>query len=247
MDFLFLLKKLISALVMPPTSLFLLILIGLLFIKRWPRTALAVIWFSFLSLFVLSLPITANTLVASLNVPALDARETKTAKAIIVLGGGLRRDTPEYGDTLSSYALERVRYGAKLARETSLPVLVTGGVVYGGAPEGDVMAKVMTQEFNIAPRWIENRARDTKENMRYSAELLKQNRIKHVLLVTQDFHMRRALAQCRAAGLECRAAPVSSIGRGSKSWIEQLPNAGALSDSALAIHEIIGNLALRYM
>ena len=51
------------------------------------------------------------------------------AEAIVILGGGTRRNAPEYGgDTLGRLTLERVRYGAQVAKLTALPVLVTGGV-----------------------------------------------------------------------------------------------------------------------
>jgi uncharacterized SAM-binding protein YcdF (DUF218 family) len=155
------------------------------------------------------------------------------------------RATPEYGDTVSTHSLLRVRYGAKLAKQFDLPVLVTGGVVYGGEPEAAVMATVMGDEFGVTPKWIEGRSRHTGENLRFSAELLKPN-IRRVLLVTEDFHMRRALAHCEAAGLICYSAPVSSSSRSSDSWIQHLPNAGALQQSYAALHELLGNMALRW-
>ena len=46
----------------------------------------------------------------------------------MILGGGLRRSAPEYGgDTLGRLTLERLRYGAMLAKRTGLPVMVSGG------------------------------------------------------------------------------------------------------------------------
>ncbi len=46
----------------------------------------------------------------------------------MVLGGGRYRDAPEYGnDTVGEYTLVRLRYAAKLHRETGFPLLVTGG------------------------------------------------------------------------------------------------------------------------
>ncbi|MBC7982640.1 MAG: YdcF family protein [Candidatus Obscuribacterales bacterium] len=246
MDVLFFLKKLLTALILPPASLLLLAFLGLLFLRRWPRTSQAALWTAFLSLFLLSLPMTASLLTKSIGSSPLNPRGIQVAEAIVILGGGLTRATPEYdGDTLSSHSLARTRYGAKLARETQLPVLVTGGTVFGGSPEAEVMARVLTTEFKIAPRWIEGRARDTRENAVYSAELLKRDGIKHVLLVTHDIHMRRGLAHCRASGLDCWSAPVTSIGSRGDTWLQELPSASALRDSSLVLHEILGNLALQ--
>jgi uncharacterized SAM-binding protein YcdF (DUF218 family) len=223
----------------------LLLLFGLLLIKRWPRTAVAFIWLAFIGLFALSLPITSRALTSALDAPAFNPKTFEHAKVIVVLGGGIRLNTPEYGDTLSSHSFERLRYGVKLARSSGLPLLVTGGSVYGGTAEGDVMAKVAKEDFGFAARWIENRARDTDENMKYSAALLKSEHIKHVLIVTDDVHMRRSLAYCRAAGFECWSAPVTTVG-GSSSWVEQLPDAGSLQDSAAAIHELLGILFMKF-
>jgi uncharacterized SAM-binding protein YcdF (DUF218 family) len=246
MDFLFLFTKVLVVLVMPPTSLLLLALFALLLIKRWPRTAHLALWCSISCLFLLSLPIVARGLVALLDPPPLDTHAAKSAQAIVILGGGLLRDTPEYGDTLSSASLARTRYGVKLAKEFKLPILVTGGQVYGGRPEAELMAEALANEFGIPAHWIEKRSRNTAENARFSAALLQADKVHKVILVTDDTHMRRALAQCEAAGLLCYPAPVSISSHASDSWIQQLPNAVAMQTSAMALHELLGNLALQW-
>jgi uncharacterized SAM-binding protein YcdF (DUF218 family) len=163
------------------------------------------------------------------------------------LGGGIIRDTPEYGDTLSAPSLARTRYGAKLAKEFKLPILVTGGQVYGGEPEAEVMAATLANEFGMPARWIEKRSRNTAENARFSAALLQADKIRTVILVTDESHMRRALAHCEAAGLLCYSAPVSITGHDSDSWMQQLPTAGAMQTSAMALHELLGNLVLKWI
>ena len=246
MDFPFLLTKFLTALVMPPTGLLLLALCALLVIRRWPRTAHFALWCSISCLFLLSLPIVARGLVALLDAPRLDVKAAKSAQAIVILGGGLLRDTPEYGDTLSSSSLARTRYGVKLAKELQLPILVTGGQVYGGQPEAELMARSLANEFGVPARWIEKRSRNTAENARFSAELLHADKVRKIVLVTHDTHMRRALAHCEAAGLLCYPAPVSDTSHASDSWLQQLPNAGALQISASALHEFLGNLVLQW-
>jgi uncharacterized SAM-binding protein YcdF (DUF218 family) len=246
MDVLFLLTKLLTAVIMPPMSLLLLALLALMLIKRWPTISRITLWFSISLLFLFSLPIVSYGLVALLDAPPLDAKGAKAAQAIVILGGGLIRGTPEYGDTLSAPSLARTRYGAKLAKEFKLPILVTGGQVFGGQPEGEVMAEILANEFGVPARWIEKRSRNTAENARFSAELLNADKIRTVILVTDNTHMRRALAHCEAAGLICYSAPVSITSHVSDSWIEQLPNAGAMKTSATALHELLGNLVLRW-
>jgi uncharacterized SAM-binding protein YcdF (DUF218 family) len=247
MDSIFLLTKFLTAVVMPPMSLLLLALLALMLIKRWPTVARLTLWLSISGLFLLSLPMVSQGLVALLDAPPLDAKGAKSAQAIMILGGGLIRDTPEYGDTLSATSLARTRYGVKLAKEFKLPILVTGGQVFGGQPEAEVMAATMANEFGAPARWIEKRSRNTAENARFSAELLQADKIRTVILVTDDTHMRRALAHCEAAGLFCYSAPVSITSHVSDSWIEQLPNAGAMYASSVALHELLGNIMLRWI
>jgi uncharacterized SAM-binding protein YcdF (DUF218 family) len=247
MDFLFLLKKLLGAMAEPPLSILIVLVASLLVLKRWPRFSKAMLWTAVVSLMILSLPITAKLLVAALDAPKLDPQAFKHVKAIIVLGGGVRLDTAEEGDVLSSPAYERLRYGVRLARSNDVPLLATGGKVFGDVAESDIMTKLAKQDFGYNVRWNEDRARDTHENMIYSAKLLQAEGVKHVLIVTHDTHMRRSLAYCRAAGMECWSAPVSTHGRRSSSWIQQLPSASALKDSAAAIHEILGIALLQYL
>lgn len=244
-DLLFVLKKVVASLVLPPTILVLCGIVGLVLWQRLPRIARALLWTTVISLLLLSLPLVERSLMNSLATPTLVEQKAQAAQAIMILGGGMNRATPEYGDTLSRYSLERVRYGATLARRFHLPILVTGGQVYGGQPEGEAMAEVLRQEFGVEVRWIENHSRDTADNAAFSAALFKRDHIETVLLVTHDFHMKRALQACAAQALQCMGAPVTSYAKISDSWIEELPNPGALLQSSLALHELLGLLAQR--
>jgi len=70
--------------------------------------------------------------------PVFDPVQASSAQAIVVLGGGTRRNAPEYGgDTLGALTLERLRYGTVVARVTHLPMLLSGGAVaYAGLCAG---------------------------------------------------------------------------------------------------------------
>jgi hypothetical protein len=66
-----------------------------------------------------------------------------------VLGGGRNRGAPEWGgESVNSFTLQRLRYAARLARESGLPLYVTGGKPDGGEfAEGTLMAEVLSREF----------------------------------------------------------------------------------------------------
>ena len=162
-----------------------------------------------------------------------------------MLGSGLRRDAPEYGgsDTVTELSLVRLRYGVTLARQLQLPVLIAGG----GPPlasraEADVMAAIAEREFGVAVRWKESESRDTADNARMSARILKAAGIRRVVLVTQAFHMPRARQLFESAGLEIIPAPTDfkGPGEGPLEVFDVLPQARAIQTSYYALHEWLG-------
>ncbi len=242
----FLAKKVLTPLILPPTGPLLLTMVGLALISRWPRIGRVLAWSGALVLLLLALPATSALLVDIVNMESgLQGSRAQSAQAIVILGGG-RRTAPEYGgETVSSATLERIRYGAKLAKERNLPVLVTGGAVFQGTPEAQLMAQALRESFAVEVRWIENRSRDTHENAVFSSAVLHGAGVKTVLLVTHDLHERRGAAEFSAAGIDAVPAPVSTIARGGHdNWSQRLPNAAALQLSSAALHEVLGNLLL---
>ncbi|MGH8800143.1 MAG: YdcF family protein, partial [Casimicrobiaceae bacterium] len=182
-------KAVLKALILPPTGSLLIALAGLAARPRLPRLGAVLAWTGVASLLALSIPAVSVLLMQGLAVPApFDRAVAADAQAIVILGGGTRRDAPDYGgDTLATLTLERVRYGARVARETGLPVLVTGGSTYGGKAEAELMRQALQGEFGVAVRWAENRSRTTHENAVYSAALLRAAGIGRVVLVAHAF------------------------------------------------------------
>jgi uncharacterized SAM-binding protein YcdF (DUF218 family) len=240
---LFLVKKALAALVLPPTGPLVVAAIGLTLQRSRPRLGRSLAWAGVLLLTALSLPVVSQALLRALDSgPPIDLAQASTAQAIVILGGGVRRAAPEYGgDTLGRLTLERVRYGARLARKTGLPVLVTGGVVYGGTPEAVLMKQALESEFGIPVKWEEAKSRNTRENALNSAAMLRAADIHRVILVAHGFDMRRAKAEFVAAGLEVIAAPTGIPSAGYDSPLELLPSAAALQGSYYALYELLAN------
>lgn len=243
----FLLRKLCIALVLPPTGPLLIAVAGLALIKRAPRLGRALAWTGTLLLLALSQPMVSYGLQQLVDdTPPLDLAAAKNAQAIMVLGGGVRRNALEYGgDTLGKLTLERVRYGAYVAKRTGLPVLVTGGVVLGGQPEAVLMSQALADEFGINVRWVEARSRNTHENARFSAEMLKHDAVKRVVLVAHSFDMPRASAEILSQGLEVIRAPTGISGPTVDSPIQWVPGLGALEGSYFALYELLAGTAQR--
>lgn len=241
-DFFFI-RKVLAALVLPPTGPLLLALLGLLLLARWPRLGRALVWIGVLTLAALSIPLVSYVLLRTLDEhPPLDFAQAKNAQAIVILGGGIRRGAPEYGgDTLGRLSLERVRYGAQVARKTGLPVLVSGGVVYGGTPEAILMKGTLENEFGVAVKWTEVRSRNTHENALESAALLSAAGVKRAILVAHSFDMRRAIAEFAQAGLPVIPAPTGIPSASLDSPLELLPSVGSLQASYYALYELLAN------
>jgi uncharacterized SAM-binding protein YcdF (DUF218 family) len=203
-------------LLLPPHSLFLLLAVGGLLLGWWPRVGQALCGLAVILLFMFSTPLVANLLVDPLerfNAPLSSAKGTG-ARAIVVLAAGRLANAPEYGDRdIPDYiALARLRYAAKLHRETGLPVLVSGGGGSRREPYAIGMARALRNEFGIPVQWLEKESATTAENAQFSAKILKQYDVRRILLVTDAMHMRRALMAFRQTGLEVVAAPTVFLG-----------------------------------
>ena len=238
------LKAVIRPLVLPPTGLLLLAAVGLVLCSRFPRAGRALAAAGVVGLLAVSMPVVADFLLDIVDTSApLAVEQAKDAQAVVILGGGVRRNALEYGgDTLSSLTLERVRYGAHVARLTGLPIMVSGGSVLGGEPEANLMKASLEQEFNVPVRWSEAGSRTTHENAVRSAEMLRRDGVQRIVLVTHGFDMRRASAEFEAAGLAIVAAPAGKRGATHDSVLDYLPSMAGLQGSYYASYEILANL-----
>jgi len=242
------LKALLKTLVLPPTGPLLVALCGVLLLRRSPRAGRAFAMGGVVVMLALSTPIVAEFLVGFVDTSRpFDLAAARTAKAVVILGGGVRRNAQEYdGDTLATLTLERVRYGARVARLTGLPVLVSGGSVLSGEPEGQLMATSLEREFGVPVRWVEARSRTTHENAVQSAAVLKRDGIERVVLVTHVFDTRRAVAEFEAQGLSVVVAPTGGSGpgrgRSDEAIFDYLPSMAGLARSYYATYEILANI-----
>lgn len=237
--------NLVAAALLPPLSLVLLMAAGLTLHRRRPRLAMSLFLLAAVALYALSTPWVSGALLKSLEVsPPLAPGDLKGVDAIVVLGGGRRLDAAEYGqDTLKGLALERLRYGAHLHRETGLPLLVTGGKPGGGTlAEGRIMQQILQEEYRLSPRWVEDRAETTWDNARLSADLLRQDGTRRIALVTHAWHLRRAVPEFEAQDLDVVPAGIGFSSTDIDDVFDVLPTPAGLRDSTFALHEWLGIL-----
>lgn len=249
---LFWLKKGAALLLLPPLLPLLTIVFGLLLVRGHRRAGLALAWGGVALNLALVHPLSVGWLLHGLEAEhALDPARAREAQAIVILGAGKRSFAPEYGgETINRLALERLRYGARLARETGLPVLVAGGAPSGEVPEASLMQAALQQDFGISPRWVERASRDTRQNAAFAAVPLHAAGVRRILLVTHAAHMPRAQAEFEAQGLQVIPAPTGWLGGGENSesgghLSHFLPSQNSAYAGWFALHERLGLAAYR--
>jgi len=232
------LKTLLKGVIFPPAGPLLVAAFGAFSINRRPRLARVCLSIGLGSLWLLSTPLVSDALSSLVeHYPPLNFQSVTGAQAIVILGGGGERAfAPEYGGPAADpLLLERLSYGAYIARKTGLPILVTGARV-----EAAAMRATLLRNFELAPRWVDGEAYDTFDNARNSARLLAAAGIHRVVLVTHAAHMRRSVHEFTDAGVEVVAAPVGMLAvRDPGIWL-YLPSPGALLRACAAINEWVG-------
>jgi uncharacterized SAM-binding protein YcdF (DUF218 family) len=239
----------IKTLILPPGGLILLLAAAFLLVRG---TLGRIILFTATAILTLmSLPVVAVLLIAPLEpYPALDTRVPlpPDVGAILVLSAGVESEAPEYqADTVDPLSLERIRYAAWLHRATGLPIYVSGGMAMPDGPVvGEVMARVLREEFGVPVAGVESHSRTTWENAADSKPLLDAAGIGRVVLVTSAWHLPRAVEACERAGIRVIPAPTGILAP--PGWMEHLdigdwlPSARAFYHSYFAIHEYLGQV-----
>jgi uncharacterized SAM-binding protein YcdF (DUF218 family) len=180
----------------------------------------------------------------------LQPSESHQALAIVILGGGRQKgviDLPEYQyQNLGPQSMERLRAGTRLAKETNLPILLTGGAPDRTSDqdlsEAALMKKVLEQELAISPKWLEEESNTTQENALQSAKVLKKEGIKTIYLVTHFWHMPRAQAQFEKQGIQVISAPMGFYQKEQFSPLDFYPSADGFQRTRWIWHTILGTI-----
>jgi uncharacterized SAM-binding protein YcdF (DUF218 family) len=229
-------KPVLAALVLPPGGPLLLALVGFIMAARWRRLGMTLVAAALGALWLLSCHAVALELAGRLLPPVAPVApaQLQQAQAIVVLGGGVLPDAPEYGEAQpAAPTLARLRYGVWLARRSGKPLAFAGGVGWsatgtGAASEGEVARRVAHEDYGMALRWVDDRSRDTAENAANMAALLQRDGVQRIVLVTDALHMPRASRVFSRTGLEVAPAPTQLPGWRERPLLEWLPSARGL-------------------
>ena len=98
-----------------------------------------------------------------------------TGEVIVVLGGGSHERPDQAAELFRQHAAPRIIVSGYGDGEINRRLLVAAGV-----PAGSIA--------------LENRSRTTRENAEFTIRLLREQKVKRVIIVTSWYHSRRALA-----------------------------------------------------
>jgi len=227
--------------VLPPTIFIVGCLAGALLGLVRPRIGTIVVMSSSILLYLFATPAVATFLTDELVMSVPTNPDLADAQAIVVLGGDYKfGDGVRIPDSVGLLTLERLAAAARIYRRLRLPVAVTAGPAAGSdVPLAKLMRDELEEDFSVPTKWVEDRSRTTYENALYTAELLKPANISTVILVTQGWHMPRALWSFDRVGLRTLPfSPPEAIR--SIDLQDFLPSARALHQSFYVLHEIMG-------
>lgn len=247
------LKPYISILVLPPVSLFFLIFSGVFVIEKSRRLGRNLILTGVLSLWLLSTGLFSAWLekicIESFSMTSPAELKRNGVQAIVVLGAGVELDLPDGKPQLQAGALDRLRYAIQLARETKIPILISGGKGWASRDdsisESDVTEIVSRNVFDYSIKWKDRVSRDTKESSINSYEILSNEGIKNIALVTHSWHMSRSFKNFKKVGFIVTPAPMGQNSNNNNLFFSLFPSAMGLQKTQLVLHELIGNLMIQ--
>lgn len=264
-------RNLLSELLTPPGILIVWVVLMLFLIKKHElikkaliMVGLVTIWITSTNYFAVQftslaghlltwpVPLTEENILS--NLKQSEAKLNYQPQAIIILGGGRRKGALESAidyqqQDLSSSSLGRLRYGARLAKQTNLPILVTGGAPdktdSNDLAEAELMKIVLEKEYSLSPKWIESQSNTTQENGLRSAEILKKDTIESAYLVTHFWHMPRAKTVFEKQGLKIVEAPIGFYQKTTLTPLDFYPSSEGFQRTRWVWHEILGHLWYR--
>lgn len=252
-------KPVATALLLPPVPLLLLMWCGALLVRRRPAWGWLLLACGGAALWLASTLAVGEHLQDRLLHPlrALDPADlqgrrgaTAPSTAIVVLGAGRESHAPEYAaPSLPPLAIERLRYGVWLSRQSGWPLAFSGGVGHaqaGGRSEAEIAAQIAARDFGRPLKWTESASRDTRGNAEASVALLRPVGVARIVVVTHGWHMRRSLRAFEHAvarsggGIELVAAPMGLSQGDLRPLLRWLPSSAGFTATQQALREMLG-------
>ena len=252
MDWVFL-SKLLPQLIYPFSVVLYLLLAAVVVLQfRLHKMASRILWLMLGVILVCGSPLAAELFLRhEQQYLPVTVELTSKADAIVLLGGTVR--LPIEPRVSSEIGGNRLLHAFRLYKANKAKlIIVSGGNVFSQRrvkSEAFYTAEIL-QEWGVREEdiLVEGESRNTHDNAIATKRLMDSRQIDKILLVTSGFHMPRALATFRTAGIDAIPTPSSySIVNYSRppilNWIPSLGNLGKMQ---AVIREKLGILVYRY-
>ena len=240
----FILKKLISAFLLPiPIGIFLLILAFVFLLRNSYKKAkvtlfIAILWFALLSNQTVS-----NMILIPLEQAYPSLIETPNVNYILVLGNAHKSDatqsiTSQVKPTAINRLAEGIRHYKNLEKTSSKAKLIVSGYSFDDTNSHAKMQKELAISLGVKEEDIIelHTPKDTKEEAIKTKNITKNEK---VILVTSASHMKRAVKLFEKEGLNIIASPTEHRAY-SSTYPSSYFNSNNLKKVELAFHEYIG-------
>lgn len=245
----FVFKKILTSFLLPP-GFFILVSIGLgcgcLFRKK---VRSGIVWILFgCVMWLVSINLVSDLLLRGLEKDVAIPSQYQ-GDVLILLGGGTYDLAPDLtgSGTLSPESLARLITAQRLYQRLSVPVIISGGRVYGEVHSEAEISRRFLMDLAVLPEHIliEDQSRDTFENAVYCARICREHHFIRPILVTSAFHMKRALLNFQKAGLDVIPFPAGykTWPHRTYDWEDFLPN--KIEEVRIALKEYLGLIYTR--
>jgi len=240
----FILKKAVPPFLLPPgifISVLLLAGVGCLFNRRLKSGLLCLIFGAAMWLF--SIAPVSDALLRPLE-SVYPVPKNPTGDVIVLLCGGARRGVPDLSGegAPSDVTVARMITAARLQRQLEIPIIVSGGTVFGKGPSEAAIVRRFMLDIGVPPERVivEGSSRDTFENARNTAAICTARGYTRPILVTSALHLRRAVWCFKMVGQKVVPFPadIRSLHSTPYVWTNYLP--GGYRNLSAALHEYMG-------
>lgn len=172
--------------------------------------------------------------------PIVSAEAQPNADAIVLLGGGISRQTEGFPTPDLKQGADRAWYAARLYKAGKAPIVIPSNM------SAERCDNVLLMDLGVPDSAIklESAARNTEENAKFVQQLLGKG--KKILLVTSAWHMRRAVLMFEKYAPELTVVPAAtdyealSGCASSISIREFFPDHNTLASNVSMFKEVVG-------
>jgi len=235
------LHKLLPLIVSPLGLLLGLLLLALVLKRHWP------IYWAMIVLIVCSFPLTAHSIWRGLesDYPYQPLSQVPKADAILVLSGMLSGFESEHGYVAEWSDPDRFFTGIRLLQSGKADRLIftRGQMPWSTVPPEGEMLKLKALEMGVPSEQIllTSIASNTAEESLAVKDLMVQNGLSDIILVTSSFHLPRATLLFDQVGIKTYPYPTDfKAANTDLDWLDFIPSAEAFRNTSNGIREYIG-------